>query len=450
MMSHVSEVTPGGSASLPRRNLDLAVLDALRGLAALYVMLGHVSGLLWAGMDESVGSGDRGPALVLAYVAHHLLRWPHEAVLLFFLLSGFCIHYRQAKTLASPPGPDRARPRSLGALLDVRSYAQRRFRRLYPPLLLALVLTFVFDSLGGQLNPTFYQSLTLSPSATAPLPDHSLGTFVGNLLMQPSFAVQPFGSNGPLWSLAFEAGFYLLYPVLLLASGRMGAWGMMIATTFISFVALILIPSSTPAPGESLAAYQASGTPVWIPVLLMYWIVWAMGALVAEAHAGRIRARGLQWLAPLSLVGLVVLIILLGQFTARPGWWRFYDLAWGTGLAVLLATLLLRMPPRLGVSIERCARLLAPLGAISYSLYVVHLPWLVLVSAWWLSWHSTLPVGGELGVAGVLSAIVLAAFCWYFVERHCVTPRKERRTPVPLRQPLTASPMGILVGERRA
>jgi peptidoglycan/LPS O-acetylase OafA/YrhL len=315
-------------------------------------------------------------------------------------------------------------------------------------LLLALALTLLFDYLGGQLNSGFYQGLRLSPSPTAPLPDYSLGTLVGNLLLQPSFVVQPFGSNGPLWSLAFEAGFYVLYPLLLLASARMGAMGMMIATALISVTALVVMPSSTAAPGESLAAYQASGMPVWILVLLMYWLVWAMGALVAEAHAGRIRLRGLQWLAPLSLACIIVLIVTLGQFTARAGWWRIYDLAWGAGLAVLLATLLLGMPTRWGGGIERWARVLAPLGHISYSLYVVHLPWLVLMSAWWLSWHSTLPRGGELGVAGVLSALLLAASCWFFVERHCVTPRQQRRAP--LRRPLTASPVGILVGERRA
>jgi peptidoglycan/LPS O-acetylase OafA/YrhL len=69
------------------RSLDLGVLDALRGLAALYVMLGHASGRLWSGLDDTIGSGQGGPGLAIAYVAHHLLRWPHEAVLLFFFCS---------------------------------------------------------------------------------------------------------------------------------------------------------------------------------------------------------------------------------------------------------------------------------------------------------------------------------------------------------------------------
>jgi peptidoglycan/LPS O-acetylase OafA/YrhL len=320
-------------------------------------------------------------------------------------------------------------PPSLRTLLSLRSFAQRRLRRLYPPLLLALALTIVFDYVGGQLNPGFYGSLTLSPSPSAPLPSHSLPTLIGNLLLQASFAVPPFGTNGPLWSLAFEAGFYILYPALLLASARLGATGMIVATAAISLVALVAIPAATPPPGESLAAYQAGGTPVWIGLLLMYWFVWAMGALVAEAYVGRIRLRGLPWLAAACGAGLVVLIVSPAQFNARLGWWRFYDLAWGAGMAVLLAYLLLAMPLNLGAGIERCARVLARLGDVSYSLYVVHLPWLVVVSAWWLSWHSTLPKGGELAVPGVLSALLLAGCCWYFVERHCVSPRQEQRMP---------------------
>jgi peptidoglycan/LPS O-acetylase OafA/YrhL len=414
------------SDSHPRKGLDLVILDALRGLAALYVMLGHASGLLWAGVQDSVAGGQSGPGLALGYLAHHLLRWPHEAVLLFFLLSGFCIHYRQAKLIASARARTAETP-SLRTLLNVRSFALRRLRRLYPPLVVALLLTALFDYIGGQLNPGFYGSLTLSPSPSAPLPSHMLPTLIGNLLLQASFIVPPFGTNGPLWSLAFEAGFYVLYPALLLASARLGATGMMLATGAISLVGLLVVPAGTPPPGESLAAYQASGTPIWIPLLLMYWLVWAMGALVAEGYAGRIRVRGLRCLAPACVVALGVLIVSLGQFTARPGWWRFYDLAWGAGMAVLLAYLLLAAPRRLGAGVERGARVLARLGDMSYSLYVVHLPWLVLVSAWWLSWHSTLPKGAELAVPGMLSALLLAWCCWYLVERHCVSPRQERR-----------------------
>jgi peptidoglycan/LPS O-acetylase OafA/YrhL len=421
------------------RKLDLGVLDALRGLAALYVMVGHASAMLWAGLGTAVASGEHGAGLWIAYLAHHTLRWQHEAVLLFFVLSGFCIHYRQAQHLASAE-THRSQERSFpGALFSVRSFAQRRTRRLYPPLLLALGLTALFDYIGAQINPGFYGQLTLSPSPSAPLPSHSLPTLVGNLFMQASFVVPPFGTNGPLWSLAFETGFYVLYPLLLLASARLGGITMLVVTSAIALATLFVVPTGTPAPGESLSAYQAGAAPVWIPLVLMYWLVWAMGAFVAEVYTGRIRLRGLPWMAAGSLAALVALAITLDQFVVRPGWWRVYDLAWGTALAVLLGYLLLAAPRFVGAGVERSGRALGWLGDISYSLYVVHLPWIVLIGALWSSRYPGLPKGGELAIGGSISAVLLAGCCWYFVERHCVSVRRKAPvTPVD-RRPLPAA-----------
>jgi peptidoglycan/LPS O-acetylase OafA/YrhL len=76
--------------------MDLRVLDVLRGFAALYVMIGHAVWLLWVGYHPYLATGGH---RALAY-ASELTRFGHQAVLLFFLLSGFCIHYRQARKRA--------------------------------------------------------------------------------------------------------------------------------------------------------------------------------------------------------------------------------------------------------------------------------------------------------------------------------------------------------------
>jgi peptidoglycan/LPS O-acetylase OafA/YrhL len=89
----------------------------------------------------------------------------------------------------------------------------------------------------------------------------------------------------------------------------------------------------------------------------------------------------------------------------------------------MLAYLMLNVSPRLGAPIERAARRIAPLGNISYSLYIVHFPWLALIAAWWLSWHTRLPLGPELAIAGAISALALGAMCWWAVERHWVRRR---------------------------
>jgi peptidoglycan/LPS O-acetylase OafA/YrhL len=372
-------------------------------------MLGHARWLLWAGYHPYLSTGTRALGRVLA-LSSEGLRFGHQAVLLFFLISGFCIHYRQAKMIAATQ--DHHDP-ILGTVLDIRSYAMRRYRRLYPPLLVALVLTTVFDYLGTRMNPSFYHGETAYPLINANLggASHSLTTLLGNLLLQPSFAVPAFGTNGPLWSLAFEFWFYVLYPLLLVLSVRCGR------KVMIGIVAAV-----------SLAGFIAHQPFPWIPAWILriciYWIVWTAGALMADAYVARGRRMVRSWLAVVAVVSLPLIVILTPrdeQFTAAS------DLAWSTALAILLGYVMLAPPRALRSIIERSARRLIPLGNISYSLYVVHFPWLALLSAWWLATHRRLPLGVELALPGACSAVLLAVCCWYLVERHFVSSRTAER-----------------------
>src|SRR5437016_614353 len=82
----------------PTRTVDPRLLDALRGMAALYVVLHHAQWLLWGPLLSASGTTvvDR---LIVAVT--RTLSFGHQAVLVFFLISGFCIHYKQARQLAS-------------------------------------------------------------------------------------------------------------------------------------------------------------------------------------------------------------------------------------------------------------------------------------------------------------------------------------------------------------
>jgi peptidoglycan/LPS O-acetylase OafA/YrhL len=96
----------------------LIVLDALRGLAALFVVLHHAYGLLWSlAPIDGAAFGAATPAWALTLT--NPLRFGRLAVMLFFILSGFCIHYRQAVQLARwdrrGPPPRRAGAGSRGA-----------------------------------------------------------------------------------------------------------------------------------------------------------------------------------------------------------------------------------------------------------------------------------------------------------------------------------------------
>ncbi len=388
-----------------RTLLDLRVLDALRGLAALYVVFCHAGALLWYGFVPSAWAGENGLDAIVGRIVHGLLDYSPVAVLLFFLISGFCIHYRQARALTTlQPGARSSQ------ILSLRDFAMRRLRRLYPPFLLALVLTAGFDALGSHLNDAFYNG---------PKPDqiswlgnsHALQTVLGNLAIQSTLSVPTFGTDSPLWSLAYEFWFYAGYPILLLVTARHGSVSMLGLTGLCAVV-----------------AYAASRvSDVWLTYVIMTWCVWAAGAVLAEAYVGRIRLPGLRWFVLPALVGL-------GLLTQRApyhfgGRGQPKDILWACCLAILLAYILLDSPPRLATALERTARRLAWLGHISYSLYLVHVPWLALLAAAWFASHAGPPHGLELLAVGVASSIALGGACWFLVERHYMTPRTTRTAP---------------------
>jgi peptidoglycan/LPS O-acetylase OafA/YrhL len=336
------------------------------------------------------------------------LTYGHQAVILFFLISGFCIHFRQAKATARNEQSSTV-PR---ASLDLRAYGWRRIRRLYPPLVLALMLTALFDAIGSRFNPDYYAGKTAYTWINSAVNgSHSLAALGGNLLFQSGLLAPAFGSNGPLWSLSYEFWFYVLYPILFLVSVRLSARTMMIVAGATSALGLLLI--------------QANWLPYWLVVVPAYWAVWAGGALIAEAYVGRIQLRGLRWLAPIAVIGLLALAALTALRRLGTVNGDFYspslDVAWGVGLGILLAYMMLAPSAPVRHLAEKAVRYLWPLGTISYSLYIVHFPWLALISAWWLSWHTRLPLGAELAAAGAVSSLVLAGGCWFLVERHFVS-----------------------------
>jgi peptidoglycan/LPS O-acetylase OafA/YrhL len=289
----------------------------------------------------------------------------------------------------------------------VRAFGARRFRRLFPALVLAVALTAAFDLVGSHVDASFY---------LGPKPDqiswlgfsHSFTTLIGNLAFQASLSVPVFGTDSPLWSLGYEFWFYALYPLLVFMSGRRGSWSML-------WLAAL---------GAGLGFGASRFTDGWIDYVLISWFVWACGAALAEAYVGRFRLPGLRWAALVAFASLPALAKYFPYSLGGRGQLR--DIVWGLALVVVLAYLLIEPSPLVSRIANRISRHIAWLGDISYSLYLVHVPWLALLTAWWLVGHTQLPGGLELVAFGVTSALGLGALSWFLVERHFVTARSRR------------------------
>jgi peptidoglycan/LPS O-acetylase OafA/YrhL len=267
-------------------------LDALRGLAALAVVLFHYTtryGELY---------GHRG-ALPFA------LPWGHFGVQLFFGISGFVIFMtlERTRTLAD--------------------FAVSRFSRLYPAYWAAMLLTGAVVLVAGM------SELALSPSA-----------FAANATMLQSFASLP-SVDGVYWTLSVELAFYVAMALL----WRLGLLGR-IEPLLIAWMSLHWIWTFAPR----LIGVEPS---------------WLLGALLLQQHiaffaigiaAYRLRAGAdRRWVAAVILTALATVLACDGFVHAEVA-----AIA-ATLIAVALRGLpVLRFPP------------LVWLGAISYSLYLLH------------------------------------------------------------------------------
>ena len=369
----------------------VVVLDSLRGIAALEVAGGHAQWLLWLGVTSFVAQPGLGPIFGFAVdVFSRAFVYAHEAVIVFFLISGFAIHFREAGRIANG--------KSTG-FINLSEFARRRFRRLFPPLAVALVLTAVLDRIGMTLNPGYYLGRTLYPLINSEIggPAHySLAAFVASLAFQGDIILPRYGSNSVLWSLSYEVWYYAAYPILVYLSYRFGGIAAFAASAVVSLGAWA-IPGSASLP---------------IPSLVSYWMTWCAGALLAEIWHGRFgRPRLAREILIAGGLTFVAFFALDSNGSLAKALWIL-----GTWL-VMYGLIFAGIPANFRRSIRRVALWTQKLGDCSYTLYVIHAPIFALVSAWWLSTHLELPGTPILAVCVLVLVVGLSVVGARLIEK---------------------------------
>lgn len=372
------------------RRVNLRGLDSLRGLLAVYVLAGHGRWLLWVGWEawRRVPHGALANALAISSAA---LRYGHEAVMVFFVLSGFFIHFNAAKALAT----------ATEAEFVPGDFFKRRVRRLVPPYLFALLFTVGLDLVGRHLYPPLYAGST----GDGLLDENFIRKGYGRAAVLPALVMMPdslgwdFGSNGPLWSLAFEVVYYLLYPSWLWLRKR-NVW----AAYGVGAVCLTL----------SLQGFIITGT---FPMsVLRDYPVWLAGAGLAEVlcvYSLRL------WVIPVAGCAALAVLASLSMHVPSILTVALYIVG-GTATVLMFAGL----PD--AVSGWRISRLWELLGICSYSIYICHFPVLSLLSASAFRAFGSRPFSGWLAAAGSSGAILLCVGCFLVCERPFLPRRRQR------------------------
>ena len=234
--------------------------------------------------------------------------------------------------------------REAAPALDLAGYFRRRFRRIYPPHLLVIFLSWATAA------------LVLLPQGFAPLVSKPTpGQFWAHLgLIHTFLPCATYSINVVLWSIALEAHFYLLYPLLLWVRRRVRMEAICLAL-FALMIGLRLVDHFLPPSLAGVLTYNFLGR----------WWEWVVGAVVAERLV-----RGphvwMRWPWALALAtGSAVAVTLMTK------------LPHGIVLAAVAG------PWLYGAVVFGCARMAGPvrrglapalewIGFRSYSLYLTH------------------------------------------------------------------------------
>lgn len=371
----------------------LQSIDALRGIAALGVVLYHS---VIQTPNAVPNNFFRWPVNLLQFVSS----FGYIGVFLFFVISGFCIHLQWAKSRAAgKPQP-----------IQFGSFWRRRIRRLYPPYLIAFALFLLMTALSVGINVTHFFVYDV----------------VMHLLMLHNLDPQTcYSINGVFWTLAIEEQLYLAYFLLLFLRTRWG-WGPTLIICGLARVGWFFF-------GHAVWLVTGFGIPV-PEAAASHWFTWALGALAVEAAVGLVQLP--KWCRNLWIAGLAI-VVASATSVLLPVWSKdttLHDLAWllmhpvwGLGFFILVnravqaeRSWLARLPERRIIAgrfwglVPRLVAITASIGVFSYSLYLTHE--LVIMQSWrFVSWRLP-PVLNTLLIV-VPATVAFAGFFFTFCEK---------------------------------
>lgn len=322
------------------RKNQSAYLDLLRLGAALTVFVGHLS---W----KSLSGG------FFWWFQH----WGHDAVMVFFVLSGYVIQYAATKKETS-----------------FLEYEAARFARLYSVVLPALLLTLVCDQIGLAHNPASYSL----DRETYPL----LRLFAGGLFLSESWGWNlDLLNNDAFWSLPYEFWYYQIFA----------------AFTFFT--------------GIPRAVWVGVAIVIVGPAILVYFPIWLFGVVAFRAgnaiELSRATAAILFFMTALAIAG-ILLLDQNNEIARSDAWYlppRFSILDFATGALVAInvfCATYARLP------LARWAKPIAACAGITFSLYLFHLPLLHLLAAFCPPEWSILTRGTIMGSAVIVVVVLLS------------------------------------------
>lgn len=353
---------------------NFKALDGIRGLSAFYILVHHARlGLTQPYHEGYLKHPEQYDKLdkILVY-AMGLFKFGHEAVIVFFVLSGFLISLKYAKDDFNW---------SEFKLLD---YLKKRILRIYPTLLVSLALCVVSDYviflISGQRNISNYQ----------------IKNFIFNFFLIPDAPI--WGYNFPVWSLKHEWFFYMLFPLLLFGSKKNFFIPVIIVFSF--FISYIL--------GWHISYIGAAA------YTLMPWF---FGMCLAKIYQNKNDL--IKYLPLFLFFGLGYTLLDRNLNDNYP----YLDSIFGLMTVGFFALLLSNKKNYLKLTLRRFSWL----GAFSYSLYLLHVPIINIIRAIVIKNEANhiLPYHLYYVLISILIILPIVYFIYYYTERIAINYKSK-------------------------
>ena len=298
-------------------------LDLTRFIAALMVVCSHARGALFVEYGLLPEEQQNNPIIFGFYF---ISRLGHEAVLAFFVLSGFLVGGKVIQRLEK-------------GTFDIKSYTIDRVARIMLPLIGTLLLIAVINFIVGESNNAI--------------------TLLGNLFSLQGIFVN--SATAPLWSLAYEVWFYVL----------MGA------------IAFLILQKSHPSYNIISCLIIICVFMIFTKLKAIYLFVWILGSF-SVLFTLRKKIYYLIFSILLMVLSIILLqmtsesrsvgLPLLNYLPSRDVIYLLFTLF----MSIMIKQLIMFQPQRkFAIKIDKIGTYLAK---FSYTLYLTHVPVLHLLS----------------------------------------------------------------------
>ena len=349
-------------------------LDTMRGLAALVVVAGHARSLFFSN--------------IVGTTSETGLTMGHEAVMVFFVLSGYLVGGSVLRMFAANSW-------------SWTDYLIKRLVRLWIVLIPAVFIGLFIDNVGGRFfdqTGSIYSAPAGQDLVTSDSLRQSVYVVLGNVFFLQNFLVPTVGTNTALWSLANEFWYYLAFPLI-----------------------MVTFQPNVSTAYRLTCALAAVGIFVLIGVHAVYlFLIWTLGAMISC-----MRPRISQDIAGTVVMVVAVTFVAVSIIVKKSDMPLFPA---ETIMAISTAVLIYAVRCNNDTTRQSIYTMAAKfLSSISYSLYLTHLPFLVLLCAIfnspWAKWSMS-PLAAMEFLAISAATIVWATLVYLMFESNTDVARR--------------------------